>query len=220
MNNPRLTKKKQVQILVALTLLAWATQTLMHQWGFGQEVAPEITPAIDATADMPGSEKFVPGNANSSPSGTARSSARTQPSPADVTLKQLCRWSDGDASVFTPIADLTVYHLPTGVAFQAVTLDQVRQTLHDAGVNIAMINFAERHRLQHHAVRRPIVQPANRRTVARYPAAPNAQGRSRGLYRNQVRSELSRPSRPAHGRFEPAPQHPRRQAADFVQRAG
>ena len=36
-NNPRLSKRKQVQLLVVLTILAWATQTLMHQWGFGQE---------------------------------------------------------------------------------------------------------------------------------------------------------------------------------------
>jgi len=40
MNNSRLSKRKQVQLLVALTILAWATQTLFKQWGFGQEVGP------------------------------------------------------------------------------------------------------------------------------------------------------------------------------------
>jgi flagella basal body P-ring formation protein FlgA len=139
MNNPRLTKKKQVQILVALTILAWATQTLLRQWGFGQEV----TPAVDPRADMPGaSEQFVPSAANSTPAGTLELRQDASVAGADVSLKQVCRWSDADASVFTPIADLTVYRLPTGVGYQSVSVEQIRQTLHDAGVNIAMINFA------------------------------------------------------------------------------
>jgi flagellar basal-body rod protein FlgG len=41
--------RKKVQLLVILTILAWATQTLMQQWGFGQELS--------------GGEKFVPGTA-------------------------------------------------------------------------------------------------------------------------------------------------------------
>jgi flagella basal body P-ring formation protein FlgA len=139
MNNPRLTKKKQVQILVALTILAWATQTLLKQWGFGQVV----TPTLDAQADMPGaSEQFVPSAANSSPSGTLELRQDASVAGADVALKQVCRWSDADGAVFTPISDLTVYRMPTGVGFQSVSVEQIRQTLHDAGVNIAMINFA------------------------------------------------------------------------------
>jgi flagella basal body P-ring formation protein FlgA len=138
MNNPRLTKKKQVQILVALTILAWATQTLLRQWGYGQE----ITPAIDAPSDMPGSQQFVPAAANSSPAGTLELRQYASVSGADVALKQVCRWSDADGSVFTPIADLTVYRMPTGVGFQSISVELIRKTLHDAGVNIAMINFA------------------------------------------------------------------------------
>ena len=33
----------------------------------------------------------------------------------DVTLKQVCRWSDADAAVFTPIADLTLLQFSTTV---------------------------------------------------------------------------------------------------------
>ena len=44
MNNPRhprpLGMRKTVQLLVALTLLAWATQTLFHQWGYGGLILP------------------------------------------------------------------------------------------------------------------------------------------------------------------------------------
>ncbi len=137
MNNRRLTKKKQVQFLILLTLLAWATQTLMHQWGFGQDV----TPPLDAMSDAPGQEKFVPQNTDSTPSGTLELREDANISGADVTLKQICRWSDGDGPIFTPIADLKVLHFDDGASFRTVAVDDVRETLHEAGVNIAMINF-------------------------------------------------------------------------------
>src|SRR5277367_2047023 len=141
MNNRRLTKRKQVQLLVLLTLLAWATQTLLHQWGYGQEV-PSV-PLSDAAAlaampDVPGGEKFVPNDADSTPAGTLEMRQDASVYGADITLKQVCRWSDADAAVFTPIADLTLVHLPDGVSFRAITVEDVRQTLHGAGVNIAM----------------------------------------------------------------------------------
>ena len=41
-NNGRpLPMRKQVQILIALTILAWATQTLFAQWGYGGLILPE-----------------------------------------------------------------------------------------------------------------------------------------------------------------------------------
>src|SRR5580704_4921205 len=72
-NRRPISKKKQVQLMIALTILAWATQTLHHQWGFGAEVHPQANTAatVDAspTADAANSgdaddavsgEKFVP----------------------------------------------------------------------------------------------------------------------------------------------------------------
>jgi flagella basal body P-ring formation protein FlgA len=145
MNNRRLTKRKQAQLFVLLTALAWATQTLLHQWGYGQEV-PSV-PLSDAAAlaampDVPGGEKFVPGDANSTPTGTLEMRQDASVYGADITLKQVCRWSDEDAPAFTPIADLTLVHLAAGVSFRTISVDDVRQTLHGAGVNIAMINFS------------------------------------------------------------------------------
>src|SRR5580658_4814874 len=104
-NNPRLSKRKQIQLLVILTILAWATQTLMHQWGFSQVVSS----AIDLS-DMPAAtdEKFVPNAADSTPSGTLELRQEATVSGPDVKLKQICRWSDADAAVFTPIADTTL----------------------------------------------------------------------------------------------------------------
>src|SRR5580658_9700349 len=104
MNNRKLTKKKQIQILVALTILAWATETLLHQWGYGQEVSP----TMDAMTDSGGTDSFVPRAGDATPSGTLELRDDASIFGADVTLKQVCRWSDSDASVFTPIADLKV----------------------------------------------------------------------------------------------------------------
>jgi flagella basal body P-ring formation protein FlgA len=137
MNNRKLTKKKQIQILVALTILAWATETLLHQWGYGQEVSP----TMDAMTDSGGTDSFVPRAGDATPSGTLELRDDASIFGADVTLKQVCRWSDSDASVFTPIADLKVLHFSEGVSFQTVTVDQIQETLHEAGVNLAMINF-------------------------------------------------------------------------------
>jgi len=40
MNGRPISKKKTVQLMVILTILAWATQTLFHQWGYGGVVFP------------------------------------------------------------------------------------------------------------------------------------------------------------------------------------
>lgn len=145
MNNRGLGKRKQVQLLVVLTLLAWATQTLLRQWGYGQEVAPASPSDQTASAsasDFSGDEKFVPGDSVGSPAGTLELRQEASISGPDVTLKQVCRWSDADAAVFTPIADLTLLHLPDQVSFRTITVDDIRQTLHESGVNIAMIDFS------------------------------------------------------------------------------
>jgi flagella basal body P-ring formation protein FlgA len=138
-NNPRLSKKKQVQLLVVLTILAWATQTLMHQWGFSQVISPSTD-----LSDMPSGadEKFVPGAADSTPSGTLEVRQEATVSGPDVKLKQVCRWSDADAAVFTPIADTTLLQFSGSDLFRTVGVDEISQTLHEAGVNVAMINFA------------------------------------------------------------------------------
>jgi flagella basal body P-ring formation protein FlgA len=142
MNNRRLTKRKQAQLLVLMTILAWATQTLLHQWGYGQEVPLSDAAALAAMPDNASPEKFVPDDANSTPAGTLEMRDAASIYGPDITLKQICRWSDADAPAFTPVADLTIVHLADGVSFRQITVDDVRQTLHGAGVNIAMINFS------------------------------------------------------------------------------
>ncbi len=87
-NNRPLSKRKQVQLLVLLTILAWATQTMLHQLGYGQEVPTSVTQTDGATLaampDLPASDE------NSFPATpTARpkerwNSARKPPSTAPI----------------------------------------------------------------------------------------------------------------------------------------
>jgi flagella basal body P-ring formation protein FlgA len=98
--------------------------------------------ARDAAADLPAVEKFVTGSSDSTPGGTLELRQEACVFGADVKLKQVCRWSEADAPIFTPIADLTLLNLSDKLPFHEITVEQIRQTLHDAGVNVAMINFA------------------------------------------------------------------------------
>jgi flagella basal body P-ring formation protein FlgA len=136
-----LSKRKQVQLMVILTILAWATETLFHQWGYGQVVSspPDVTP-MTVTPDQVSGDQFVPGG--NLAGGTLELRGEATITGADVKLKQLCRWSDSDAAIFAPIGDLVVAHITDNAPFRTISLDQIRQTLHDAGVNLGMINFS------------------------------------------------------------------------------
>jgi flagella basal body P-ring formation protein FlgA len=136
-HDPRpLSTRKKVQLMVALTILAWATQTLLHQWGFGADVAaqPEPRPAR--------SEKFVPGTARFAAGATLEMRTEATVLGAEVKLKQVCRWSGADDAVFAPLADLVLARFDESQPFRPVTIEQVRRTLHDAGVNLAVVRFS------------------------------------------------------------------------------
>ena len=130
-NGRPLGTRKRIQLLVAIVLIAWATQTLLHQWGYGAEVAPESQPA----------EKFVPGAARAA-GGTLEIRGEATVVGSEVKLKQICRWSDADAQLFSPVADLVIAQVNPRSPFRAITLDEIRSTLHDAGVNLALVKFS------------------------------------------------------------------------------
>lgn len=141
MNGRPISMRKKVQLMVALTILAWATQTLFHQWGFGQDAAA----ATAGSGTQPRSvaqEKFVPGTARFAAGATLELRGEATVYGPEVKLKQVCRWSARDNGVFAPICDLVLARIPTQSPFQAVTLEQVRTTLHDAGVNLAVVKFS------------------------------------------------------------------------------
>ena len=121
-------KRKRFQMFMLITLLAWATQTLVHQWSRGAEVPPEPV------------ERFVPGEGRGAVTLELRAESTVH--GVEVRLKQVCRWSDADAAFFAPLADLVIARGKAGASFESVSLSQVRQTLHDAGVNLANVRFA------------------------------------------------------------------------------
>ena len=135
MNGRPISKKKTVQLMVILTLLAWATQTLFHQWGFGADVAA-------AAQDRAGADRFVPGTPRFAAGATLELRGEATVYGPEVKLKQVCRWSARDAAVFAPVSELVLARIPSETPFQALTLDRVRTTLQDAGVNLAVVKFS------------------------------------------------------------------------------
>ena len=135
MNGRPLSNRKKIQFLLALTILAWATQTLLHQWARGQDVA---APASDPVA----ADRFVPSAARSSAGATLEVKAEATVHGGEVKLRQICRWSGADQQFFAPLADLTIARFQGDVPFQSVSLDEIRMTLRDAGVNLGIIRFA------------------------------------------------------------------------------
>ncbi len=139
MNSQRPISRKKIQILVILTILVWATQTLLHQWGFGAEVpAVPAEPAPEAIA----AEKFVPEPSRLRPGATLEVRAEATIHGSEVRIKQVCRWSDADARSMAQVGDLVVARFGPRVAFKTISVDEIRQTLHDAGANLAFIRFA------------------------------------------------------------------------------
>jgi len=131
-----LSMRKKIKILIALTLLAWATQTLFHQWGYGQEMAAAELPAAELAR-----QTFVPQTITAG-AGTMELRNDATVLGDEIRLKQICRWSDGDAQAFTPVADLIIAHFNKNSPTKSIALDDVRGTLRDAGVNLAVIRFA------------------------------------------------------------------------------
>lgn len=159
MMNPRpLSMRKKVRLLIGITILAWATQTMMHQLGFGREIAagevaaPPVEAPAEPAADappaageetfVPREEKFVPGTARFAAGATLEIRTEARVAGAEVRLRQVCRWTDADAQAFAPVADLVLTRLDEKRPFDSVTLQQIRGALHDAGANLAMIRFA------------------------------------------------------------------------------
>jgi flagella basal body P-ring formation protein FlgA len=130
--NGRISKRKTVQLMIALTILAWATQTLLHQWGFGAEIAAQPTEEIET-------EKFVPGNSGVGATLEMRPEATVV--GTEVKLKQICRWCDADNSALAPIADLVIARVTTDKPFKSISVNEIKNTLQEAHVNLGGLNF-------------------------------------------------------------------------------
>jgi flagella basal body P-ring formation protein FlgA len=126
MNNGRpMGVRKTVQLLVILTILAWATQTLFHQWGYGAIIVPSKQ-ALMAHVDPPATVRTI----------EVRPQIVT--SNEVVTLRDVCRWSESDQAALSPYADVVVCK----TSGQSITVDQIKSALRDAGVDLKSMQFS------------------------------------------------------------------------------
>lgn len=121
--------RRNLRFLAGALLLVWATQILLGR-ASGQSVPAE--PVV--------SEKFVP--ADPAIGGTLELRSEATIAGGEVKLRQISRWSDADKAVFAPIADLVVLRVGEKSPFRAISMDDLKSLLHDAGVNLAVIRFA------------------------------------------------------------------------------
>jgi len=139
-----LSRKKTVRLLVALTILAWATQTLMLQWGFGAEPPRRglgEPPATGPTHERVAQERFVPGTERFAAGATIELRAEATVVGEEFRLRQVARWSQQDEAVLAPVAELILVRVGPGAPFRAISLAEVKDTLQSAGINIAALNF-------------------------------------------------------------------------------
>ena len=147
MNGRPLTTRKKLQFLMLMMILAWATQTLLHQWARGADVGTNVPMSLRADAPPADAlaEKFVPASpaAAGGPFGSATLELRPEATVygAEVRLKQICRWSDAQSAAFLPVADLVVLRLDGKTPFRSVSMDELKATLTDAKANLALIRF-------------------------------------------------------------------------------
>jgi flagella basal body P-ring formation protein FlgA len=123
-------------MLFVVLALAMATQLFVAQLTRAQTTTPSESPP------QPTEEKFVPGTGRYLRGATLELRSQATVVGREVTLKQVCRWSEADAAVFQPIQDMVLLRLSSDAPFKAISLDEIKQTLHDGGVSLAAINFA------------------------------------------------------------------------------
>ncbi len=152
-NGPRpvIGKKKAVRLMVALTILAWATQTLMAQWGFGADARGDVrgdtrgargeAPATAPSEDLVTLEKFVPGTARFAAGATIELRNEATVVGEEVKLKQVARWNQADDAVLAPLGELVLARIGGATPFRSVSVDEIKDTLDAAGINIASIKF-------------------------------------------------------------------------------
>jgi flagella basal body P-ring formation protein FlgA len=134
--------RKTVHLMVWLTILAWATQVLFSSWARGEEPAEQALQLAQVPVELGGSEKFVPGGERFYSGATLELRPEVNLIGEEVKLKQVCRWSNADKGAFEPIADLVLFRLSRKSPYRTLTVREIRDTLHDAGVNLAVIRFA------------------------------------------------------------------------------
>ncbi len=162
--------RKAMRLMVVLFTLAWLTQALLAEVGFGaepdrpiqlaqnigQQETTRAEPRIPAdqrqglnpdpqersATQQPTSEKFVPGSPRFLSGVTLELRGEATVTSNDVRLRDVCRWSKADGAAFEPVADLVLTRMGTRVACRAFTVRELKGLLGDAGLNLGVIRFA------------------------------------------------------------------------------
>jgi flagella basal body P-ring formation protein FlgA len=118
-----------IRLAVLLAILALAAELLAPAWVRGDEPIE------------PGVERFVPGAGR--PFGaTLEVRGEVSVIGDEVRLKSVCRWADSDRTAFEPIGELVLFRLSKATPFRTLTVKELRDTLNEAGVNLAVVRFA------------------------------------------------------------------------------
>ena len=117
-------QKRIVRDLLILTLLAWATQTLLAQWGFATE----------------GEEKFVAPSLSQAARVEISSTATV--AGADVRLKDVARWGGADDDALREAGEIVIHRLKDGADAATIDVRDLKQVLADAGVNLGLVSFS------------------------------------------------------------------------------
>jgi len=169
-NGRPLTKKQLVRLTVGLTILAWATQTLFAQWGFGavssnRPVGTDRPAAPSAVPPQTPAERFIAPSPAQPAGGTLELRTEATIVGPEVRLKQIARWSNRDATFFEQAGELVLARLDARGPYRVIDLAQVRQTLSDAGINLGLVKFAGPMSC---SVNRSDTSPDSQRALARW----------------------------------------------------
>src|SRR6185503_816814 len=127
--------RRTIRLAVLLAILAFAAQLLRPSWARGDELG-------QAPIQLGGEEKFVPGGERFYAGATLELKPEVFVIGDQVRLKSVCRWADSDKAAFGPISELVLFRLSKSNPFRTLTVKELRDTLHEAGVNMAVIRFA------------------------------------------------------------------------------
>jgi flagella basal body P-ring formation protein FlgA len=120
---------------VLLALLAFAAQVLRPSSARGDDLG-------HLPVELGANERFVPGGPSFYLGATLELKPEVSVIGEEVRLKSVCRWADSDKAAFDPIGDLVLFRLSKASPFRTLSVRELRDTLHEAGVNLAVVRLA------------------------------------------------------------------------------
>ena len=136
--------RRTIRLATLLAILAFAAHLLRPSWARGADslAGGDNVQYAQVPVELGGNEKFVPGGARFYGGATLELKPEVNVIGDEVRLRSVCRWSDADRAAFDPVADLVLFRLGKSSPFRTLTVKELRDTLKQAGVNLAVVRFA------------------------------------------------------------------------------